>query len=642
MQVATVYLNGSQIGVHNNSGYTAFTINISNNMVRGGNNVLAVRLNNQKSADIPPGWANAGPDYNLYGGLHSSVWLHFKDSVYVPVYQQFIRTQNVSASSAQVRAITPVRNARPSAQTVAVTVNVLNASQTIVSTQTSALSIPANTLDTFDMTLPAISNPALWSPSNPNMYSVQTLVRIGTAVVDSVVEPCGFRWFTWSTSNGFSINGTRMEIRGVCVHKALAWIENAVPDQKYYHEVKVIKAMGCNSIRCAHYPRPQAFYDACDRLGMLCYPEIPSWGWSLNPNTTCWARLDSCTREMVLAARNHPSIYLWGLYNEPNRDNNPQDFTPYITTMNNTAHALDPTRLTTIANNPSGTLPTCMVVPDVLGLNYSTGHSVTINGKNTANMPWLNCESRNPGTFGTRDFRGSSVDLDTSETANCAGSAGNDRCEWDSFTDYPRPGTATHIDFRVDTNSLPADSVNVFLLTAALRDGSNRQISSDSNCTVTFTLSDPTKGVIFGGNRVKPLGGKAAAYLRTSKSPGTFTVTASVTCRTMSSPVVTLTTTPVPPETYEIPTGVRPSDVQAMTATPELKVTHASNGIIFRCPRSDGHLRVIDCQGRTVYSQDVRSGASLFVSRLALGAGLFHAVWENGKQRLVSRVLTSY
>ncbi|MBN1128295.1 MAG: hypothetical protein JXA71_04880, partial [Chitinispirillaceae bacterium] len=630
------------------------------------------------------------------GGLHRSVWLHFKDSVYVPVYQQFIRTENVSASSAQVRALTPVRNGRPSTQAVQVTVNVLNASQTIVSTLTSTLSIPANTLDTFDMTLPAISNPALWSLSNPNMYSVQTLVRTGTTVVDSVVEPCGFRWFTWSSTNGFSLNGTRIEIKGVCVHQAMSWIENAVPDQKYYYEVKVIKAMGCNSIRCAHYPRPQAFYDACDRLGMLCYPEIPTWGWSLNPNTTCWREMDSCVREMVLAARNHPSIYLWGLYNEPNRDAGAQDFTPYITTMNNTAHALDPTRLTTIANNVSGTMPTCMVVPDVLGLNYSTGHSVTVNGRNTANMAWLNCESRNPGTFGTRNFRGSSVDLDTSETANCAGSAGNDRCEWDSFsfttatsghlagghfwcwkdynsswntgaaegivdpynvpktmyyyfakkwnsayvTDYPRPGTATQIDFRVDTNSLPADSVNVFLLTAALRDGSNRQISSDSNCTVTFTLSDPTRGIIFGGNRVKPLGGKAAAFLRTSKSPGTFTVTASVTCRTMPSQTVTLTTTAVPPETYVGPTSVKPSDAQAKIEARELRVTHASRGVVIHCPRSAGHLRIIDCQGRTIYSHDVRSGESLFMSRHSLGAGLFYGVWEDGKGRLVSRVMT--
>ena len=120
---------------------------------------------------------------------------------------------------------------------------------------------------------------------------------------------------------------------------------------------------------------------------------------------------------------------MWGLYNEPNRDNGAQDFTPYITTMNNTAHSLDSTRPTCIANNPSGTGPTCQVVPDILGLNYNTSSSVTVNGKNTATMPWINCESRNPSTFGTKCFRGSKEDLDTTDVQAGA----NDATEWASF-----------------------------------------------------------------------------------------------------------------------------------------------------------------------------------------------------------------
>jgi hypothetical protein len=687
MQVCTLYVNGTKIGFHNNSGYTPFVFNISNQVVRGGSNVVALYLNNVRSADIPPGWASAGPDYYLFGGLNRPVWLHFKDSVYIPVYQQQVMTINVSASSGQVRAKTPVRNAHASSQSVQVTVNLLNASQTQVSTLTSTLTIPANTLDTFDMTLPAVSgsNFSLWSPSTPNMYSVQTLVRVGGIVVDSVVEPCGFRWFSWSTSTGFSLNGARMEIHGMCLHQNLGWIENAIPDWRYYYEVKVIKGMGANSIRCSHYPRAQAFYNACDKIGMLCYPEQPSWGWSMNPSAACWAKMDSCVREMVLSARNHPSIYLWGLYNEPNVTSSPQDYTSYITTMNNHAHSLDSTRLTSEANN--GT-PSCGTVPDVFGMNYATSTNYTSNGKSSASMPWINFESRNTGTFGTQCSRGSALDLDTTDVQN---SAGNDALEWASFnfttatsgqlsgghfwefkdhfstwntsayegvadnmdipktmyhyfakrwnsayvTDYPRPGTSTKLDFKVDTNSLPADSVNVFLLTAGLRDNNNHLISSA--CQVQFTLSDPTKGIIFGGNTVTALGGLAAAYLRTSKSPGTFTVTATALCNTSLTQTLTLTTTPVS-ESY-METGVKPFAVQAKVEAQMLKVTHATNGIIFHCPQSAGHLRVIDCQGRTIYSQDALSGASLLVSRHTLGAGLFYGVWEDGKQRLVSRVM---
>ena len=686
MQVATVYLNGTQIGVHNNSGYTPFVMDISNQLVRSGSNVLAIRLNNAKSADIPPGWGNAGPDYNLYGGLHRSVWLHLKDSVHIPVYaQQIIPLPNTTATNSQLRVKTPVMNAAKNARNATVTVTLLSASDAPVVAMSVTHSIPAGSQYIFDTTSAAFTS-SPWSPQAPNLYSVQTTVSVGGVVVDSTSEPCGFRSLSWSTSNGFSLNGTRLEIKGVCVHQAMGWIENAVSDWRYEHEVKVIKAMGCNSIRCSHYPRGRAFYDACDRLGMLVYPEVPTWGWSLVPNNACWTKLDSCTREMVISGRNHPCIYLWGLYNEPNGSNGP-DFSPYISTMNTTAHALDSTRPTALATNG---FANCSTVPDVIGLNYNTSISGNANGKNAANMPWFGCESRNPGTFGTRCFRGSREDLDTSDNQTGA----NDAVEWASFnftnatsghlagghfwcwkdynsswnpgaaqgivdpfnvpktlyyyiakkwnssyvTDYPRPGTATKIDLQVDTTSLPADSVNVFLLTAAMRDVNNHQISSDS-CDVQFTLSDPAKGIIFGGNNVKALGGKAAAFLRTTKSPGTFTVTASYTCRTtIPSQSITLTTTAVPPEVY-IREGTGTNRIPfAKALAGRLTVSSTSTGFVFKYPASsDGILTIVDIQGRMVFSSAVHTTTSVFVRRMFLGAGMYCALWNGADRQSVVR-----
>ena len=76
------------------------------------------------------------------------------------------------------------------------------------------------------------------------MYLVQTVVAVGGATVDSVAEPCGFRVISWSTTNGLSINGVRTEIHGMCLHQNIGWIESAIPDERYYYEVKVIKGMG--------------------------------------------------------------------------------------------------------------------------------------------------------------------------------------------------------------------------------------------------------------------------------------------------------------------------------------------------------------------------------------------------------------
>ena len=88
MQTADLWVNGDSIGRHINSGYTPFSYEISSHLVRGGNNVLALRLNNVYSADIPPG--RTGPDFLLFGGLSRSVWLRFKDSVYIPINGQQI------------------------------------------------------------------------------------------------------------------------------------------------------------------------------------------------------------------------------------------------------------------------------------------------------------------------------------------------------------------------------------------------------------------------------------------------------------------------------------------------------------------------------------------------------------------------
>jgi beta-galactosidase len=686
MQVATVYVNGTQVGLHDNSGYTPFTIDISNQLVRGGNNVLAVRLNNAKSADIPPGWGSSGPDYNLYGGLHRSVWLHLKDSVYIPVYaQQVIPMPNAAATSSQLRVKTPVMNTAKTAQNATVTVSLFNASNALVISTTATRSIPAEKQYTFDTTSASFSS-SPWSPQMPNMYSVRTIVTVGGLIIDSIAEPCGFRTFTWSATNGFSVNGTRTEIKGVCVHQALGWIENAVPDQRYDYEVKVIKAMGCNSIRCSHYPRCRAFYDACDKLGMLVYPELPTWGWSLVPNAACWTRLDSCAREMVVSGRNHPCIYAWGLYNEPNGATNPPDFSPFLMTMNNTVHANDSTRPTALAANG---FANCATVPDVIGLNYNLSISGTANGKNAADMPWFGCESRNPGTFGTKCFRGSAEDLDTSDVQSGA----NDAVEWASFnfttatsghlagghfwcwkdynsawspgaaegivdpydvpktlyyyiakkwnptyvTDYPRPGTSAKIDFKADTNSLPADSVNVFLLTAAMRDAGNHLISNA--CNIQFTLSDPTKGVIFCGNTVTALGGLAAAFLRTSKSAGTFTVTAAASCNTsIPSQTVTLTTTAVPAEVYtELGSAIR---TPLHRLQPDrLTVKSGAMGFLFKCPQSSaGALRIIDIRGRTAFSSAVPKGALVYVKSSSLGAGTFCAIWGDAGRQLVVRI----
>ena len=683
MLVATVWVNGTQVGIHNNSGYTPFYYDITANVIRGASNVVALKLNNAVSADVPPG---AVIDFNLFGGLYRDVWLRFKDSVYIPVYSQQITTENVSSSSAIIHARTAVKNDANVATTCQVIVTLVDAASTSIVSQTATLTIPAGTLDTFDMKTSAVSNPHLWSPSSPYVYSVQTLVKVGGAVVDSVVEPCGIRWFTWTASQGLSLNGSRLEIRGMCVHQTEGWIGDAVPVSRHYQEVKELKNLGCNSLRCSHYPRDQEFYDICDKLGMLLYVELPSWGWGQTPNATRWARMDSCAREMVLAGRNHPCIYVWGLYNEP-VPNPYVDFTPQITTLNNRVKSLDTTRFTGMANIYNSYAANgwnqAITVPDVVGLNYGTSLSFT----GTANKLWLNTEMRNG--FYYDSYRGCTIDLDTSTTAG----NGNAIMEWNTMTptlntsgqlagmhfwcfkdynspsnadgyegvvdrltvqktifymfrqkwtgqapDYPQGGNATKIDFQSDTNIVKATGSEVFLLTATMRDANNRQIASATG-NVTFTVNPTSAGAIFGGNSQGAMAGRAGVLLKAGTTPGAFTVTAAYTG--LPSATLTLTLDTVSESYFDGIVPVSPAPMAHMSSVLyRVDVTSSATGYLFQCPPVPGKLSIINSSGKLIFAGIVVKGHAIRINRSSLGTGLLWAVWTGGGRSIVSRFIT--
>jgi beta-galactosidase len=205
----------------------------------------------------------------------------------------------------------------------------------------------------------------LWSPANPALYRAYTTVKTVSGVVDDYSSTFGIRTLSWSPSNGFSLNGARFAIEGVCEHQSIAWVQNAVPDSRWPVEFAMIKDAGYNAVRCSHYPRDPSFYDAADSMGLLLLVEVPSWGYGKGGYSPAfWTRLENCAREMVLRGYNHPSIFLWGLFNEPYAD-----YSAGLARVQAVVKALDSARATIAAFNG-------MVggekIPDVIGLNYNT------------------------------------------------------------------------------------------------------------------------------------------------------------------------------------------------------------------------------------------------------------------------------
>ncbi|MGA2505907.1 MAG: sugar-binding domain-containing protein [Chitinispirillaceae bacterium] len=692
MQGDTVYVNGTKVGMHYNSGYTGFFFDISNYVSKGDTTLIALHCTISNDNNIPPGggnWTsngNASPDYLLYSGIYRDVHLIFKDSVYIPVRGERITTTG-STGSPTVHAVTYIRNDAVAAKSVTVALTLRNMSGTSVATATSTQSVAANSTFSFDLTTGAIATPSLWSPTSPYLYSLQTLVSVGGAVVDSSRTKIGLRFFSWSanTPGGLSLNGTLTKLRGVCLAQFMGWIENAVPDSRFAKQVAMIKDMGINSIRCSHYPRADAFYNACDSVGMLVLAEVPSWGvgGGFSGLTLFWNRMYSCDTEMVLDGYNHPSIWGWSCFNEP-IDNLGPNFSAESTII----HRLDPVsgsgRVTLVANaqyyynNPL----------DIFGLNYDI--------TTTTSLPIVNTEDYK--NWNRLFLRGNSMDSSVSSSSEAAAEVNTMVADWSTTmkcggahfwcfqdycsyhnedglegivdrlwmpknvyfmfknkltgaaTDYWQGGTPTQLLLAADLTSLQASGSDISQIVATMRNAAGQCVQTP--CNITFTVTGPATlfpdtcliGGTLTGNvttaTTKMRGGRCGALLRTTTTPGTITVVATSSCG-LASASVTLTSTP-DTESYYLnnATSVKQGLLrQTQDKSLRLHVVYSDKGVMLSFPAGvEKSVQIINVQGKTIASYTLRNATPILVSRRVADRGFCFAAWSDNGRRMLTRL----
>jgi hypothetical protein len=702
MQTATVYVNGTSVGSHNHSGYTAFFFEISSAVTREDTNVVAIRCNAGPVQNIPPGGDGGQmPDFELFSGMYRDVFLVCKDSVYVPLRGQRITTAGTAAAPT-VYAVTTVKNDAAAAKSVTVNLTLLDATGSSVGTATGNATVAANGSSDVTLTTGAVASPSLWSPSTPYLYSLRTVVSVDGAMVDSVVEKVGLRFFSWSGDGNntvFSVNGTATKLKGVCMAQFMGWILNAVPNSRFACRVKMIKDMGINSIRCSHYPRSQAFYDACDSLGMLVMDEVPSWGCggAFYGNTVFWNHLYSCDTAMVLDNFNHPSIYGWVLFNEATESTLGDE----MGRENTIIHGFDPVsgsgRVTMSANIQGGT----KYAFDVLGLNYDESSSSSAYCVNTEAYGNAMADCNLYGNWFRDYVRGGAMDADLTSTCseailedslmrthywadghmagahfwcfmdyssgrNSTGREGIVDRLWlpknvyfkmrnslkSTAPDYWANGAPTQLSLTADNTTLKADGSDISLITATLRDTS--KACMHANCNVTFTASPAScVRLLYGGHStsltdsgnpvtVAVEGGRAGVLLRTSRTAGTITVSATASC-VSSTPSVTLTSTAPTPETigpFSWSTSAeRFSRPKVPVKTLRMKVAYIAKGVTLSFPQEiDKTVRIIDCQGKGLALHALKGGAAAFVGRGSVGCGIVYAVWDNSGRRMLTRL----
>jgi hypothetical protein len=326
-QAAEVFVNGRRVGEHR-GGYTGFSFDITD-AVKPGDNVLAVRVNNLWDAQLAP---RAG-EHVFSGGIYRNVRLVVTDPLHVAWYGTFVTTPQVTRASATVNVKTEVVNASGAAKTATVRTRVLDAGGRTVAEMTSTQAVAANSNATFDQTSEPVASPQLWSPEHPHLYSVQTTVLDDGRAVDDYTSPLGFRSINFTADQGFFLNGEHRYFRGANVHQDQAGWGDAVTDNAFFRDVKMVKDAGMDFIRGSHYPHAPAFSRACDELGMLFWSENVFWGIGGHKGDGWWncsayptnpadeagfkASLKQQLREMIRIHRNHPSIIVWSMSNEP-------------------------------------------------------------------------------------------------------------------------------------------------------------------------------------------------------------------------------------------------------------------------------------------------------------------------------------
>ena len=314
--IATVYVNGRELTTHC-CGYTAFRVEITDAVVLGEENLLAVRLDTTENPAIPPfGFV---VDYLTYGGLYREVWLDVKEKCYIE--DLYITTPTLSTLKIRPALVNP--------EGCIVLVELLKEDQLVLKKAYTA----GGTI-TIDC-----AGVESWDTEHPNLYTCRvSLIKIGH-VMDVQEVQVGFRTAEFK-ADGFYLNGENVFLRGLNRHQSYPYAGYAVPEKLQREDARILKEeLGCNAVRTSHYPQSKHFIDECDRLGLLVFTEIPGWQ-HIGDNSWKAQAVDN-VREMVTQYRNHPSVVLWGV-----RINESQDDDCFYARTNVLCRELDPSRAT--------------------------------------------------------------------------------------------------------------------------------------------------------------------------------------------------------------------------------------------------------------------------------------------------------
>lgn len=342
-QTAAVYIGEKLVGKHV-GGYDEFVVDITDLAATSSDIPLAVLCDNSRDLNRIPSDLS---DFSLYGGLYRHVNL-----VYVPAVSLetlHVRSELAAPGSpAKISILGWLYNPTDSNDPLEVTIEVVDAKGTSLYHSQEKI---APWKDAKELTSFTVKTPELWSPSSPHLYQCNITVS-GQGGSYVAKETFGIRHTEFVEHGPFKLNGERLLLRGTHRHEDHAGYAAAMPDDLIDQEMQLMKDMGVNFIRLAHYQQSRRVLSNCDRLGILVWEEVP-WCRGGVGNDVFKDMTRDKLRTMIAQHYNHPSILLWGLGNEDDwpteyPEVNQQEIRALFQELNSLAHELDPSRFTTI------------------------------------------------------------------------------------------------------------------------------------------------------------------------------------------------------------------------------------------------------------------------------------------------------
>jgi len=292
-----VKINGELAGEIHQGSFYRFTYNVTDKLLFDELNLLEVTVS-KMSSNHSVNRAERYADYWIFGGIFRPVYLEAYPEEFIK------RTAIVAKADGSFTIDVFPKNLLSKRE---ITAEIRDSDQNLIG----SFSAFADSEDSLVTLKYHVENPSLWSSETPNLYNVNIYLKKGKKILYQTTEKFGFRTIEVKPGDGIYINGMKIKMKGINRHVFWPETGRCINKKIDLMDVRLIKEMNMNAVRCSHYPPDQSFLDYCDSLGLYVLNELAGWHDAYNTGVG-----EKLVREMVIRDVNHPSIIFWSNGNE--------------------------------------------------------------------------------------------------------------------------------------------------------------------------------------------------------------------------------------------------------------------------------------------------------------------------------------